>query len=205
SRIDGADAEAEERDVHFFSGVSAAATDSDLYHIDRTPLRQRLQRHKDTGKQIKRTQNVKQTGPLTSTGVPSPPPSYGVSSPCKLYYRLWSLLEDTELELFVVAPLGGPPPTLSSAHTLGLTVFPEVPCCQVTLCPSTTTDRAFPCTNPQRAHNTGPFCYRTCARKRGPWGASKWSNAWSREQRDPELVQQLCERIQSRPSVPLCH
>ncbi|KAI4817785.1 hypothetical protein KUCAC02_011162 [Chaenocephalus aceratus] len=24
----------------------------------------------------------KQTGPLTSSGVPSPPPSYGVSSPC---------------------------------------------------------------------------------------------------------------------------
>jgi len=93
----------------------------------------------------------------------TPPPLISV----ELYHRLWSLLEDTELELFVVAPLGGPPPTLSSAHTLGLTVFPEVPCCQVTLCPSATTDRAFPCTNAQRAHNTGPFCYRTCARKVG--------------------------------------
>lgn len=37
-----------------------------------------------------------------------------------------------------------PPPIRSSAHTLGLTVFPEVPCCQVTLYPSATTARAFP-------------------------------------------------------------
>lgn len=127
----------------------------------------------------------KQTGLLTSAGVPSPPPSYGVSSPasgglptdappqharrllvpashpCVDAYslsrasssscanaRTLSAGEAAHFLSLVVTPPTGPPPCLSSAHSSGLTVFPEVPCCQVTLCPSATTDRASPCTNP---------------------------------------------------------
>ncbi|CAB1412499.1 unnamed protein product [Pleuronectes platessa] len=50
---------------------------------------------------------------------------------------------------------GRAPPTLSSAHSSALTVFPEVPCCQVTLCPSATYDRAFPCSDPQQGPGSG--------------------------------------------------
>lgn len=63
----------------------------------------------------------------------------------------WSLREAPRVASFVVVPPAGPPRTRSPAHTLGLTVFPEVPCCRVTLCPSATTDRAFPCTDLQEA------------------------------------------------------
>jgi len=155
----------------------------------------------------------KQTGQLTSTGVPSPPPSRGVSSPGSgglptagapaartmtprdtvssrvLFFSFFavfslhlllpsrsgwggrihgvaSLPEEPQVGSLVATPPGGPPLTRSSAHTLGLTVFPEVPCCQVTLCPSATTGRAFPCTNPQQAHNSGAFLHQN----RCPWG-----------------------------------
>lgn len=139
----------------------------------------------------------KQTGPLTSTGVPSPPLSHGVSSPgcggiptggdprsdtgatrsapLSICARtaappappppppaIGPCYDSLSVELhvlsYVARPPGGPPPALSPAHSLGLTVFPEVPCCQVTLCPSATTDRAFPYTDPQQGRSSGSVC-----------------------------------------------
>lgn len=108
----------------------------------------------------------KRTGPLTSAGVPSPPLSHGAASRSARGIQTAAPLLERRVNspkrrrnnnedppggraavcaLSVTSPPRGPALVLCSAHTLGLTVFPEVPSCQVTLYPSATTARAFPC------------------------------------------------------------